>query len=141
MDRRSGSPWLPASLLLMAWGSIAAAELAIDQAPLWWEPSASHHGKHFLGGLPVGAGAYALTSLTDAPVEDRFITAAAAGAIVGVGFEVVRGWDGSSYVDPVDAAWVVVGSVAGAGLAHLTGQAMSVRASPDVVAVGIAWRF
>ncbi len=130
-----------ALLLSLAWGSIGAAELAIDQPDAWWEPSASHHGKHFLGGLAVGAGSYALTSLGPVPVGDRFITAAAAGAIVGVGFEVIRGWDGSAYIDPCDAAWVVLGSVAGAGLAHLTGQAMSVRASPDVVAVGIAFRF
>ncbi len=137
-------PRITGSVLLalgLAWGSIGAAEVRVDEPDRWSEPSASHHGKHFLGGIPLGVGAYAMTSLGDIPIGDRFITAAAAGAIVGVGFEVVRGWDGSSYIDPVDAAWVVVGSIAGAGLAHLTGSAVSLAARPGQASVTVAWRF
>ncbi len=121
---------------------LLGAVVAIDRPSDWWEPSASHHEMHGLGGVALGFTSASLVSLATDARAAKYAVAIGTGAVVGVGYEVAHGWgsDGT-YMDPVDALWVVGGSVVGAALVDLTGQAVTVVAGPRQVAVGIAFRF
>ncbi len=120
---------------------VQAAEVAVDRGDQWFEPSASHHGLHFAGGMALGVVSYGTATLLDATRVYRYGTAAAVGLVVGAGYEVVRGLDGSSYIDGVDVAWTVAGSLAGAAVADLTGRVVGVAVGHRSAAVTVAFRF
>lgn len=92
----------------------AAEHVAVDRPDDWYRPDVSHHGKHAVGGAVIGAVAYAAGSLVTDSRPKRVALAVAAGAAIGLGYELIEGRDGKSFVDPVDAAWVTVGAAAGA---------------------------
>lgn len=133
------------SLLAAAAFGSEAMHFAVDQPGSWYDPAVSHHARHGLGGGAIGALAYVGTvRLT--PERDRRIAAATAiGLAVGAAYEVARGRDGSAYVDPIDALWVGAGAFAGAALADLTGQALSVAMRPEsggtTIVASVVWRF
>jgi hypothetical protein len=121
---------------------LLGAVVAIDRPADWLEPSASHHGKHGLGGIPLGVASASLVSLATGARAAKYAVAIGTGAVVGVGYEVAMGWGSTgTYMDPVDALWVVSGAIVGAALVDLTGQAVTVVAGPHQVAVAIAFRF
>jgi hypothetical protein len=114
--------------------------VAVDRPERWADMSASHHGQHAAGGAAIGAASY----LASVGLDDRgkrYAVAIAAGVTAGVGFELWEGRRGTSYADPIDAAYVAMGAAAGALAADLTGRTLSVALTPTSAAVGIAWRF
>lgn len=121
-----------------------ASECRVDQPDAWYDPSVSHHLKHAESGAIIGVAVYSLTATVTESRADRYATAIAAGAIVGVAYEVEHA-SRHCYADPVDAAWVTVGAAVGALAADVTGQTVSllVRREEGGTTVGatIAWRF
>lgn len=121
---------------------VAGAEVVgIDQPSRWFDPGASHHLEHGLGGAAIGVTGYAAAALVTDNRERRLAFAAGTGAVVGIGYELARGRDGTSLADPIDAAWVAAGAVAGALAADLTGQALSLAITPRSAAIALAIRF
>lgn len=116
---------------------IGNGQIAIDGR--WYAPQDSHHWKHAaILGAPVGVIAWLAT---DGPRPHRYVIAGLAALTVGALYEIDRGKDGSAYIDPADAAWTGLGGLLGAGLSDLTGQTINAFASPEKVALSVAWRF
>lgn len=130
-------------LLALPLATLVAADwnVQVDQPDRWWDPQASHHGKHGLGGLAIGVVGYELASLWTDDRSNRIVEATAAGLVVGVGYEVYHGYQSADYTDPVDALWVGAGSLVGAVLTDLTHQAVSVAIGPHEVSAGLCYRF
>jgi hypothetical protein len=116
---------LALALLATIAANAAALDLAVDQPDRWYDPAVSHHGKHGLGGVVLGAVVFEAARVATDDRATRYCTAFAAGAVVGIGYEVAHGSD-ATLIDPIDAAWVAVGSLVGAGLADLTEGALSI---------------
>lgn len=132
--------------LLCLAASASALEVAVDDSARWYDLGASHHGQHALGGAAIGALGYGAAALVTDQRDRRLASGIALGAVAGVGFELLaaeRGGDGhgENLVDPIDAAWVVVGAAAGALLADLTHEAITIAATPTSVGAAVAWRF
>lgn len=108
---------------------IAGRIVAVHRPDAWYDPTASNHGKHLLMGVPTGL----LSAEIDDPVA-RYATSLTTGAVVGIGWEIYMSRHGK-WIDPVDAAWVVAGSLATTALADLTGQAFAVTGSNSFVAL------
>lgn len=124
----------------------SALEVAVDDAGRWYDVGTSHHGQHALGGAAIGALGYGAAALTTDRRDCRLAAGIAVGAVAGIGFELAAaagGGDrhGETLVDPIDAAWVVVGAAAGAVLADLTHEAVTIAVTPTSVGAAVAWRF
>lgn len=134
---------LPSSvaLLCLALSLPATEHVAIDQPNAWYAVNASHHGKHAVGGVAIGAVAYTGAAFATDEREDRYAAAVICGVAVGVGYELVEGRDGKSYVDPVDALWVAAGALVGAAIADATDQLLTITPKRDGAALTLAWRF
>jgi hypothetical protein len=139
-------PCLPCVLACAAACACAGAEVGVDEPRRWYDLAASHHGQHALGGAALGALGYGAAALVTEERDRRVACGIALGVVVGVGYEVAmaaRGGDGHSEgpADPVDAAWVAVGALAGVVVADLTGQAVELAVTPRSAAIVVAWRF
>jgi hypothetical protein len=131
-----------AALATIAAVPLLGAVVAIDRPSEWLEPSASHHGLHAAGGVALGVASAGLVSLATDARAAKYAVAIGTGAVVGVGYEVAMGWGSTgTYMDPVDALWVVSGAIVGAALVDLTGRLVTVAAGPRQVAVAIAFRW
>lgn len=130
------------ALLLMATCAAAVERWTVDQPDSWYDPMASHHGKHGLGGIGVGVVGYGLGALVTESRPLRFGAAVAAGAVVGFGYEAYHASAGTLN-DPVDAGWVVAGAAVGGGLAWLTDGLLSASPTPDghgaALTVAVRW--
>ena len=115
--------------------------IAIDRPSDWASPTASHHGKHAELGAIVGAPTYLAAYSLCQDRRTSYMTALVAGATIGIGYEVLRGADGSAYTDPVDAAWTTLGALGGAALTDALGTTASISLSPHRGAIALAWSF
>jgi len=120
--------------------SLTAATIAVDQPDGWYRYDVSHHGKHAQMGAVVGVAGWATGYALDCGRAGRILTGTGAAFAVGIGYEVARG-KGSTYMDPVDAAWTGVGGLASSLLCELGYSALSVATTADSAAVAVAWRF
>lgn len=126
------------SLALATSAGLAASEVwQVDQPAEWWNPRASHHGKHALGGLALGALSFEAADLVTDDRAAHYAVAIGAGVVVGFSYEAWHARDGRSFNDPVDALYVVAGAAIGAVLADYTGQAVSVAIHRD--GASLAW--
>lgn len=126
------------AILASAAAASDSVVVRVDQPDRWYQPGTSHHGKHAAGGLALGAVTFAAVPAARAT---RYAVATAVGAAVGLGFELARGRDGSSYVDPVDVAWTTAGAAAGAALADLAGFAISATVNRRGASLGVRITF
>ncbi len=144
-DWRHARPKLRAIITLAAIASsaISSEDLhwQVDQPAHWADPDASHHGKHALGGVLIGAATYDVAALVTESRPRRFMAATISGAGIGLGYELIAGADGRSSVDPVDAGWVAAGALVGAAVMDITGQLFSITTRHDGVALALAWRW
>lgn len=129
------------ALLIIAL-SASAAEWRVDESGSWSDISASHHDKHLLGGVVIGAAGYATAACFTERRLPRYAVAVGAGAIVGLSYEIAHGSD-TTVIDPVDACWVAAGSFVGAVLTDVADQALEISANLHHrgAAVAVAWRF
>lgn len=138
-------PFLPCLRFVGAGAMVFAdcygAELAIDRPDAWADPQASNHGKHAIGGAAVGAVGYAAAGLLTTDSDKRIAMGTAAGFAAGVAYEIARGQDGSSYIDPVDMVWTGAGALVGACIMNLGDHAIDVALSPRGASIAVAWRF
>lgn len=131
------------ALLLLALAASASdgMHFGVDRSADWYRLDVSHHDQHLVGGVAIGALSFIGASLVTDSRPARYATAIGAGVVVGYGYELATGRDGSSYVDHVDAGWVVVGAIAGAALTDLIGQEIIITPHHDGGAVALALRF
>lgn len=129
------------ALLCLVFSLPASEHFAVDQPSRFYDLSVSHHGKHALGGVAIGAVAYTGAAFATDEREDRYAAAVISGVAVGVGYELVEGRDGKSYADPVDALWVAAGALVGAAIADATDQLLTITPKRDGAALTLAWRF
>jgi hypothetical protein len=126
------------ALLVLAIAAAAtAADVGVDEPSRWWDPLASHHGLHGLGGAAIGCATFAAV----APHAGRaasYGSAIAAAAVCGIGWELLAAHHGADLVDPVDAAWVVAFAPVGAAIADATGLRITVLPRRDGAALAIA---
>jgi uncharacterized protein YfiM (DUF2279 family) len=122
-------------------GNLAAMDVAIDQPDNWYDPQASHHAKHLVGGAAFGAVTFTAAELVTDSRPGAYVLAIAGGLCLGAGYELWNGRNGSCYVDPVDVAWTTAGAAIGAVIADYTGQAIGLALTHDSVAVSarVAW--
>lgn len=131
--------WAKITALIIASAALSGVEIAgrivaVDRPDAWYDPSVSNHGKHFLMGVPGGL----VSAAIDDPVT-RYAASFTAGAVVGLGWELYMSREGR-WINPVDAAWVVAGSLVTTALVDLTGQAFSVTGSDSSVALSYTYR-
>ncbi len=112
----------------------------VDPSADWYDPMGSHHLKHAELGVVVGYGTYAGASLAFESRAARYGSAIGAGIVVGFGYEIYHRSD-TTLADPVDAAYVVAGSLVGAVLCDLTCQAIEAYLAPDAAAIGYTARW
>lgn len=139
---------LPILALLAAFAApgyaltLGSAYVAVDNPSEWHEWDSSHHDQHFILGAAIGIPTYTVTRIVSESRTAGYVAATGAGMLIGSLYELQRGYDGSAYVDPVDALlWTGGGALAGAFLADMTGEAISLIVTPDSAAVGLAWEF
>lgn len=144
------TPYTRAGAILALFGSLAClpaldlgrAHVAVDQPDAWYDPNASHHMEHAVMGALIGAPTYTVTRIVSDSRTAGYVAATGAGMLLGSLYEIQRGADGSAFIDPVDALlWTGGGALAGAFLADMTGEAISLIVTPDSAAVGLAFTF
>jgi hypothetical protein len=122
-------------------GSALAMDVAVDRPGDWWNPQASHHAEHAMGGALIGVAGYMGASLVTDDSDKRIAMGTACGLAIGAAFELERGRDGGCYVDPVDVAWTTAGALVGAVVADLTNDLATVAFGPRGASITVAWRF
>ncbi len=120
---------------------VGRAHIAVDRPSEWDEWDSSHHKEHFAMGCVVGAPSFLIARYAADSRPAGYLAAGVAGLVTGYGYEIQRGWDGSAYVDSVDAGYVLVGSLASAFVCDMTGEAISLIVTPDSASVGYAVRW
>jgi hypothetical protein len=127
------------SLAILA-APLSGMEVGVDQPGGWHDPTVSHHGKH--GWLGVGTGAVGWTGayLLDADQATRCTVGISLGFAVGFGYELVHA-KGSTLLDPVDALWVIAGSVLSVSLAEIGLVEFTVQPTRDGAALGYSRSF
>ncbi len=133
--------WVPAVLLCLA-ATAPAVEWDVDQR--WYAIQDSNHGQHLAGGAVLGAGSYALASLATSSRPRRYVCAVLWTAAIATLWEIDEAHHGSqstAFADPIDIAWTTLGGLAGAALADITGQLLTVQPRVDGASVAVAWRW
>lgn len=115
---------------------------AVDRPNEWWDPRASHHGKHAVLGAEVGFLTYGGARLFTDERPTAWWIGTGSAATVGVAYEVIQARKHGCWVDPADALWTAAGGAIGATCAYATDRyVITPLLGPETVAVGFACRF
>lgn len=119
--------------------TLSAADWKVDQPSRWYDPEASHHGKHALIlGAPVAVISYVGLRIVGFNRPVAFVGGSLAASAAGVVYELNGAADGA-YRDPVDVAWTALGGIVAAGLCW-SGEAWYVAPRIGRETAAIEWQ-
>jgi hypothetical protein len=113
----------------------------VDQPESWYDPMASHHGKHAILGAIAAAPCYVGLRLLKVGPGASWTAGTALAGVVGIAYE-LRGAADGAYRDPVDVAWTLAGGAIASTLCYATDRWLIIPSvTPDEVGLCVMGRF